>query len=85
MPELYCLLVQADISSTAYADGDKPQELYDSGRRTLKMKLAQQWLLINSAICDLMLVRYVSGTLKGSFGSVYAFACLHLNVRTGFR
>jgi len=32
-----------------------------------------------------MLVRYVSGMLEGSFGSVYAFACLDLVVRTVFR
>ena len=34
MPELYCLLAQAGISSTASSDADgdeNPQELYDCG------------------------------------------------------
>lgn len=34
MPELYCLIVQAEISSTASREADKdedPQVLYDSG------------------------------------------------------
>jgi len=51
----------------------------------LKVELAQQWRLLQSAIYDVMLVRYVSGMLEGSFGSVYAFACLDLVVRTVFR
>jgi hypothetical protein len=35
-------------------------------------------------VYDVMLVRYVSGMLEGSFGSVYAIACLDLVVRTLF-
>lgn len=38
-------------------------------------------------VCHLsvILVRYVSGMLKASCGSVYAIVCLNLVVRTNFR
>ena len=51
----------------------------------MKAELAQQWLPVQSAIYDVMLVKYVSGMLKASFGSVYAVACLDLLVRIVFR
>ncbi len=50
---------------------------------TLLLRLGAQALHMTD-VYDVMLVRYVSGMLEGSFGSVYAIACLDLVVRTLF-